>query len=373
MRAFVAFLFAAALPCVGARAESMADMVRDLNAMQNRMVTGDATARDQSARQFDLIEKAIANVDSASWREERHARAAIVYLLCGGAAGGLRGVLAAKHFDEGLSSLLDASLLYAEGDPRARNALMAFDARQYPAMLGGHLALVQGGTLVGIDNAKAIGLFDLARLLMPGSLVEEAALRREISILDPVRDNEKLGLLSVRYAAKYSSSPFARHFWELFSNIALGFDGMAPPTSRVDLVLEKAPQPERFAFYLALSRRFILAGGFADADAALAKARMSALDPMQSRRVSAYLATLSALRGDQRATVLREIETSGLPDEDVRLVSLAASVGVRLEKPIDSSSQGDEASLSDDKYELEESVRHALAQTDELLKRAIRR
>jgi chemotaxis protein MotC len=373
MRAVEVLAMFALLGCAEACAQPLADLVRDLNTMQNRMVAGDQAARDQAARQFNLIEKEVGNADPASWMEERHARAAIIYLLCGGAAGGLRGLVDAKRFNEALSPLLSASLLYADGDPRARDALMAFDARQYPAMLGAHLALVQGGSLIGTDNSRAIALLDLARLLMPGSLVEEAALRREISALDPARDEEKIGLLAIRYAAKYASSPFARHFWELFPNIALA--ATALPPSRVDLVLDKAPPAERLDFYLALSRRSLLAGNFPEADAALAKIAKVGLDPQQSKRLAAYRAVVSTLRDEQGVAALRRLDSAGLPGEDARLVKLAASVGAKLDKTIDaaSTSSGAGEAASDDTYDLEENVRKALAQTDELLKTANRR
>ncbi|WP_424363513.1 hypothetical protein [Methylocystis parvus] len=372
-RAIAVLVLFALLGCVEAHAQPLADLVRDLNAMQNRMVAGDLPARDQAARQFDLIEKEIGGGDDASWMEERHARAAIIYLLCGGASGGLRSLAKDKRFNEALSPLLSASLLYADGDPRARDALMAFDARAYPAVLGGHLALVQGGALVGTDNSRAIALLDLARLLMPGSLVEEAALRREISALDPVRDEEKIGLLAIRYATKYASSPFARHFWELFPNIALA--ATALPPSRVDLVLAKAPHAERLDFYLALSRRSLLEGNFGEADAALKKVEKIVLDPPQGKRLAAYRAVLSVLRDDQGAAALRGLDLTGLTSEDAGVVKLAASVGAKLEKALAADSPVSEAgeAPNDDTYDVEDNVRKALAQTDELLKRANRR
>ena len=44
----------------------------------------------RNPRQFDVIEKAIGVVEPEGWADERNQRAAIVYLLCGGAAPGLR-------------------------------------------------------------------------------------------------------------------------------------------------------------------------------------------------------------------------------------------------------------------------------------------
>lgn len=97
-----------------AQAADFAEMVRDLNVMQNRMVTGDMKAREQAARQFDLIEKSITSLEPDAWADERNQRAAIVYLLAGGAPVGLRAIHDAE-FDAGkLGPLIGASVEYAE-------------------------------------------------------------------------------------------------------------------------------------------------------------------------------------------------------------------------------------------------------------------
>ena len=54
------------------------------------------------------------------------------------------------------------------------------DPKSLDLALGGQVAFVQSILLTTIDPKKAVALLDLARLLMPGGLVEEAALRREV-------------------------------------------------------------------------------------------------------------------------------------------------------------------------------------------------
>ncbi|QGM97904.1 hypothetical protein [Methylocystis parvus] len=352
-----------------AHARPLAEMVRDLNALQNRMAMGDIAARDEAARQFDRIEKATFAAEPDFLREERDARSAVIYLLCGGGAGGLRAIFEAKRANEILAPLLDVSLRYAEGDAGALQTLLQFDPRRYPAGLGGHLALVQAGGLIGSDNGRAIALLDLARLLLPGSLVEEAALRREISILDPVRESDKLGLLAVRYAAIYASSPFARQFWGLLPNMARGASVSSLFASRFSLVLDKAPAPDRTAAYLALARRALLAGKFPDAGKAVETAERGDLDDRAKRRVEIYRSALSVLEEKRSVAALRDIETKGLPTEDVQLVQLVASVGEKLARPIEKKAPvgGSDAG---EKSEMATAIREALARTDELLKRA---
>jgi chemotaxis protein MotC len=59
--------------------------------------------------------------------------------------------------------------------------------RAIPSSMSGHIALVQGRCLPHSDAPAAIERLDDARLLLPGTLVEEAALRREILLVGQAR------------------------------------------------------------------------------------------------------------------------------------------------------------------------------------------
>jgi chemotaxis protein MotC len=331
-----------------------AEMVRELNVMQNRMVVGDASARDQAARQFDLVEKAIGALEPEGWADERNQRAALIYLLCGGAPAGLREIHEAQ-FDAGkLEGILGAGIEYAEGAGDSK-ALLDFDARHLPPMLGGHLALVQGSALMGSDNARAIMLFDLARLLMPGSLVEEAALRREIAILDPVRDVSKLALLSTRYASKYLASPYAQNFWDVLRRATIAdpqFFGRAP---KFEPVYTKGPAGERAAYYLAVARMALLAGDFEEARRTIEVAGRTATHPITVKRIDAYRRILATLTQEAGAPPLTQKEIDGLDKKDSALVAIASSVAAGL------SARPEASAAVDEDYEIANLARREIA------------
>lgn len=349
-----------------ARAEEFAAMVRDLNAMQNLMATGNLEARDRAARQFDRIEKAVEAVEPDGWKDERNVRAAIVYLLCGGAATRLREIHDASFVEGNLARLLGASLDYAEGrEGGIPKALMAINARDFPPILGGHLALVQGGALIGEDNARAVALLDLARLLTPGSLVEEAALRREIGLLDPVRESGKLALLAGRYIAKYANSPYAQNFWDAFRQATVGektfFDRFEP----FEPLFDKAPAGERLQLYLALARQALHIGKFDAARKAIDKAAASATDPGVRKRIDVYRSVLAALTEEQGGDGLRTLDRGQLDTEDAALIALASDVVSGL------AARGEGApKVEEEPDPLLDAARRAIAQSDELLKRS---
>ena len=62
-------------------------------------------------------------------------------------------------------------------------------------------------------NAKAaVDLLDWARLVAPGGLVEEAALRREIALLAEAKDMSRLSVLTRQYVTRFGASLYAADF-----------------------------------------------------------------------------------------------------------------------------------------------------------------
>lgn len=327
---FILFLGMVSRSC----AQDLAESVRELNAAQNHMAIGREKAKDRVAKQFDAIEALIPALEPESWKQSRNIRAAAIYLLGGGAPEQLREIFDAGFIVGEDASVLEAALLNAEGDARAAERISAFDPAQYPALLGGHLALVQGDALVGQDNPRAIAKLDLARLLMPTSLVEEAALRREIRVLDPQTQREKIATLALIYASRYRASPYARHLITELRALLFSPGIDADPTldSKLESVIDIASAPERLDIYLALCRAALAAGRFDEARRRLAKARPAAETGEMHERLSAYENIFAHLDSPERPqSSVKVAQTSAaLTAEDKRIIALVQSVLSRL-------------------------------------------
>ena len=103
-------------------------------------------------------------------------------------------------------------------ETEARRLLGAFDPKSLELTLGGQVAFVQSMLLTTLDPDKAVGLLDLARLLSPGGLVEEAALRREVVLLGEIaRDADKFMALAIEYMNRFPKSPYADNFLKTFA------------------------------------------------------------------------------------------------------------------------------------------------------------
>jgi chemotaxis protein MotC len=163
-----------------------------------------------------------------------------------------------------MQQIYGGALAYGLGaDDKARKLIGGLDARAMPSGLGGHLALVQATLFAATDKPRAIALLDLARLLEPGTLVEEAALRREMLLVDAgTGDLAKFTGLARRYAAAFPRSLYFTNFRQMLTEAAvdLGASGRVDATARLRSVIASLSVADRRRLLLAVARNALLAG-----------------------------------------------------------------------------------------------------------------
>jgi len=143
------------------------------------------------------------------WREPRNRLALIKYALSGGDPEQLRAVHVQKLFTEAEGPLAAGALAYAEGQRSAAlKHLEKVDVFRLPPSLAGHVALVKALVLANTDLARVIRLSDEARLLSPGTLVEETALRLAMEGAIAQSDRAKFEALASRYFRRFPRSPY---------------------------------------------------------------------------------------------------------------------------------------------------------------------
>jgi len=354
-------------------AAEFVDMVRDLTALQNRMVTGDEKARELVAQQFDAIETKIPELGPDEWGLTKNTRGAIVYLLGGGAPTAIRELYDAGFFSPEDASLVEASLLYAEGGPEAKAKLKSFDPRAYPAVLGGHLALVQGGALIDEKNPAASDALDLARLLMPTSLVEEAALRREMRILDPAKSAAKLDALAQIYVRKYLKSPYARNFWAEIRALIFRTprDANLEMAERFSAILDNAPEAEQFDLKATIFRSALLKGNTGEATLWLDKAAAVAAPGPNQERVIFYrslMAELGVAADTKERKPAGAVSTPRDPDDRL-LRDLATNVVRRIEISGTAATSNKDLTPPDEPSGIEKSAHALIEEVDSLLRK----
>lgn len=370
-----------AIASTGAGASEFADMVRNLNGLQSDLAHGGAAAKAAIAKQIEQLEKAIPAMDAESWADQKNARAAAIFLLSGGSPRAIRKVADGRVFSERDLPLISGSLAYAEGRSQdAAKLLSGIDPRAQPVTLGGHLALIKGGLLMGSDNARAQELFDLARLLMPSSLVEEAALRREISIMNPARSPEKFVLLGRRYVAQYSKSPFSRNFWDEIgaSTVRVALDMEEARLAEIQALFHGLAASTKFELYMAVARMAILHARIALASEQTKRAEPFAETHAARNRLKLYLAAVDALSGnfEDAANELQQVELNSISRADLEMREIVTATIRRLQFVPETDASDLAAAKKEPQSEaqpastIERSARQALADADALLQKA---
>jgi chemotaxis protein MotC len=216
-------LLAAALPTASAGAadgESQLQafqMVRSLQIVQDRLASGDHAALPMQRKLLELIDKRLRETGQDGYEDPRNFRALMVYAMSGGNPDTVEAVLARLVLDERERGIGNGIVAYLKGDIlAARSALAAVDSLSLPNEVGAFLALVKGSVSAAEEPEAALALFDHARLLGPGTLVEEAALRRSIDLAAISGDAGRFMLAATQYVTRYLRSPYASQFADSF-------------------------------------------------------------------------------------------------------------------------------------------------------------
>ena len=324
-----------------ARAASLApySIIRTLQVLQEQVAHGNAAAQAAQPRLMAHIADEFLAADPRVWKEPRNAHAAVTFLFSGGKPAVVRAILDKGTMPAGVDTLIKGALAYGEGnDELARQTLGGIDPRSLPPMLGGHLALVQASLLPAADNAKAGKLLDLARLLVPGTLVEEAALRRQLFLLSGPENLDKFIFLARQYSRRYRTSIYADNFKQRLDAVARGLAraGDVAALGRFDAVLAEYPTAEQIGFYLAMAKTAIVEGKAVAARYAAEKASALAGGRGQdSLRSNLYAAAALVVSDDagKGLKALQAIDRSKLSPEDAELqdAALTVATGVRAE------------------------------------------
>lgn len=321
------------------RGEELAEepyrLVRELTRLQDQVAAG---RRKAYPAQHDLTAALSAKLAAAapkSWGDARNRRAAVLFVLSGGAPAILRTLLSQGRFPDAETELAAGVLAYAEGRSlEARAHLAGIDARSLDPSLAGAVALVQSSLAAESDHpARVLGLLDQARLLSPGTLVEESALRRQIFLLLEAKEPERANSLLRRYIRRFARSDYAIAFWDQFAAKLA-----EQPTSEnskhlaeLESFLKKADAEVQGWIYLSLARQGIARGNRFLVQFAAPRA---ALWQPNAVRASLYEAAALVLTDDydRAVSMLMNMNARQFTNEDAGLREAALSVARQIRR-----------------------------------------
>lgn len=313
------------------------ELVRTLQLLQDRIAQGSTQAfRGQRALMQHADERMVA-LDPETWAEPVNIRAAVTFCLSGGGPGLLRHLMASGKVGDAQTSLVLGALAYLEGrEKEARTLLAKIDPMTLPVGIGAQLALAQAALAARDDAAQSIRLLDLARLLAPGTLVEEGALRREIFVLAQTGDLKRFESLAIQYLRRFRHSVYAGNFRQRFAAALtrLDFASDGARFSKLQAMLDEIEPEGRRDLYLLVARAGLDQGKTSTAVFA-AERTITLADPVSAQAVRARLyraAAMVAAEGHFEASVetLRATDRKVLSEADLVLLDSALATASEI-------------------------------------------
>jgi chemotaxis protein MotC len=315
------------------------ELVRELQIFQDQAVLKSKNAR---AQQTDLIAKVAAQLtkfDASAWADRRNARAAVIYVLSGGdprVLSKLLGSGAALGVDD---QLVKGALAYGERrDTEATQLLDGVDVETLDRSVGGHVALVRALLVAKSDQRKAIALLDRARIIAPGTMVEEAALRRQAILAAKVGDLDAFEALSSQYFRRFASSIFERSFERQFAKevVSKSYAADAKRLPKLEKLLRGLSEMQRRETCLAIAEEGI---AVADVEIVRFAARLAGMDakaqPLEAMRMLLFEAAAVVATPDheQGRMALRLVDKSKLGAREEGLLYAATAVADEISRP----------------------------------------
>ena len=167
---------------------TLSTMADELQRLQTQIAEGDRSAYPTEMDALKAMAEAISAAKPETWADRREADALVIYVFSGGS-------LARRSPHQGRQArrvrtraCARSARLCDQSRGRGARASRPRDLTALDVRLAGRIAFARSVLKTRNDPKAAIADLDWARLLAPGGLVEEAALRREIALLAEAHD-----------------------------------------------------------------------------------------------------------------------------------------------------------------------------------------
>ncbi len=318
-----------------AQAEDLAPWryVQALQALQDKIAHGDARAYAAQRGLMAYMGRQFAAMPVGVWKQRRNAEALFVYLLSGGmpmAAGKLlkTGMMAALP-----AGALEGAVAFARGrNGLAWSHLAKLDDSGLSITARTQLALTRASLRAAADPDNALRLLDAVRLLKPGTLQEEAALRRSVFIAGSRGEAGRFRHLSSAYMRRFADSWYAAGFLRTFAGLLARLDAEERPflTKRMLPVIRRLSARQRKLVFAASARTALLLGKPGLARAFVARAMpLAAQDERLLERLALWKAAADAASPSPQKAMkrLRALRADALPPPDRKLRVAALLIG----------------------------------------------
>lgn len=314
-------------------------MVRSLQLVQDRIAGGDHAALPMQKKLLELTDARFRAAGNEDFADRRNARALMVYAMSGGNPATVADSLAHREMNEDDRAAAAGVLGYLTGDvAQARKALTTIDPASQPQEVAAFLYLVKGSVLAGENPAIALPLLDQARLLGPGTLVEEAALRRTVSLAVTTVNGDRFMSAAEQYARRYLRSPYSSQFAEGFVSGIIALKDKLD-LARIEQTVAWMTREQARVVYLRLARRAAIDGDAMLLEFASSRARNyppSGAEEEDTRgELYSSLSSVTSETVEDVLTRLRKLDARQLTAGDRALLDAAKTVATEVMAPVD--------------------------------------
>ncbi|MBW8319463.1 MAG: chemotaxis protein [Arenimonas sp.] len=326
-------------------------MLRSLQFVQDSVVLGDHSAAEMQRFMLSTIDKRLREADASLFEEPRNVDAALIYAMSGGNPATLE-FLVARDIDGNFDNrVTDALRKYLSGKGTLIAKTLGDMVTEYrDTKVAPYLALVAGNVMIPRDPAKALEFYDWARLTAPGTIVEEAALRRSLAVAVEGGMVDKAAAYANRYARRFLHSPYASQFADLFVQLVVehndSFDEAAIGATLVYMDVDRQRE-----VYLRIARQAAIKGRNELARQAADKARLLSGTEDGADALAMLYGGLAGIPTSEVGAAIEAI--AAIPDEilspsDRALRDAAAAIAEEVvRKPeLDSPAQAPEPSVA---------------------------
>lgn len=235
-------------------------LIRSLQFVQDSVAKGDHSAAEMQRFMLTTIDARLRNASTEIFKDTRNVDAALVYAMSGGNPATLE-YLVARDVDGNFDTrVADVLRKYLDGRGAMIAVTIAPMVEEYRGQpIGGYLALIAGNVTIPSDPVLSLKYYDIARMEAPGTLIEEAALRRSIAIAVQDGDADRAFNYANKYARRYIHSPYASQFADLIVDLSVSRYGQVT-LARIEETLSLLDQARQQEVYLRLARHAAVSG-----------------------------------------------------------------------------------------------------------------
>jgi chemotaxis protein MotC len=235
-------------------------LMRSLQFVQDAVVRGDHSAMEMQRFLLGVIDTRLRTAEQKVFDDPRNVDAALIYAMSGGNPETLD-ILAVKdkfgNFDNEITTVLRA---YLNGRAAKTQTTLAEVVEIYrDTEIGPYLTLVAANVTAALNDTSALEMFDWARLTAPGTLVEEAALRRSLFIAARKNLVDEALKYAQLYARRFINSPYAGQYADLLVELVVLNYGKVGD-DRLSEILSFMDRPRKREVYLRIARKAVISG-----------------------------------------------------------------------------------------------------------------